>query len=176
MNLEKGICISCSNRSRGGACTMAFWNKKGNEKKGISPLKVIDVSIQDVRRAISSFAEEKRDGISLKILVLEDNSIDHSLLSSYLGGIPSEPFYMSKETFELFEGEDKHIPFWIDKMQKAVDTYIRTEEELPIIEGDPFRKLSFYKLERKAILQERPPIEFYLTEQEQMVSHRKPEK
>ncbi|MBN8208603.1 DUF3939 domain-containing protein [Bacillus sp. NTK071] len=155
---------------------MAFWNKQRKQKKETSPPKVIDVSIQDIRKAISSFAEDKRDGISLKILVLEDNLVDHSLLTSYLGGIPSEHFYMSKETFELFESKDKHIPFWIDKMQRAVDTYIRTEEELPIIEGDPYQKISFYKLEKKAMLQERPPIEFYLSEQEQMVSHRKPEK
>lgn len=155
---------------------MAFWNKKAKGKKETTPLKEIEVSIHDMRKAISSFAEHKRDGISLRILVLEDNRVDSSLLVSYLGGIPSEPFYMSKETFELFENKDKHIPFWIDKMQKAVDTYFKMEKELPIIEGDPYSKISFYKLEKKAMLQERPPIEFYLTEQEQMVTHRKPEK
>ncbi|WP_347549302.1 DUF3939 domain-containing protein [Pseudalkalibacillus hwajinpoensis] len=152
----------------------AFWNKKAKEKKIDHSTTIIDATIHEVRKAVSAFAEKKREGISLKVLVQDDNQIDTTLLAPYLGGIPSEPYFMSKETFELFEKHERHIPFWIDSMQRAVDSYVRSEKETPVIEGDPYRKISFYKLEKKALLHERPPLDFYLTEQEQMVSHRKP--
>ncbi|MGA9287512.1 MAG: DUF3939 domain-containing protein [Anaerobacillus sp.] len=155
---------------------MAFWNKKRLEETPAHNTIITDTTIHDIRRAVSSFADRKREGISLKVLVKDDNEIDSTLLAPHLGGIPSESFFMSKETFELFEHKDRHIPYWIDTVQKAVDSYFYSENEPPVIEGDPFRKISFYKLERRALLHERPPLDFYLTDQERMISHRKPEK
>ncbi|WP_377888176.1 DUF3939 domain-containing protein [Alkalihalobacillus sp. R86527] len=155
---------------------MSFWRKKEKEKHISEEYDVIDVTLDDIRRAVGEFADQKREGISLKVLVLEDNRIDMTLLTPFLDGLPSTPFYMSKETFELFSEQDCEIPFWIDRMQKAVDAYVRLEEDFPIIEGDPYRKVSYYKLEKKALLTERPPFNFYLTTEEHMVSHRKPEK
>ncbi|MGB8000323.1 MAG: DUF3939 domain-containing protein [Anaerobacillus sp.] len=155
---------------------MAFWNKKRLEETPVHNTTIIDTTIHDIRRAVSLFADWKREGISLKVLVKDDNEIDSTLLAPHLGGIPSESFFMSKETFELFEYKDRHIPYWIDTVQKAVDSYFYSENEPPVIEGDPFRKISFYKLERRALLHERPPLDFYLTDQERMISHRKPEK
>jgi Protein of unknown function (DUF3939) len=154
---------------------MAFWRKK-NENSKVEHPTMIEASLHEIRQAVGKFAEKKRDGISLKVLVKDNNELDASFLISHLGGIPSKPFYMSKETFELFEEQHRHIPFWIDTVQRAVDSYIHSEKEAPIIEGDPFRKISFFKLEKKALLTERPPLDFYYTEQEGMVSHRKPEK
>ncbi len=158
-----------------GGENMAFWRKKNDKHQGELPT-IIEATLHEIRQAVGTFSEKKRDGISLKVLVKDNNELDASLLVSHLGGIPSKPFYMSKETFELFEEEQRHIPYWIDTVQRAVDVYIHSEKEVPIIEGDPFQKISFYKLEKKALLTERPPLDFYYTEQEGMVSHRKPEK
>ncbi|WP_270179578.1 DUF3939 domain-containing protein [Alkalihalobacillus sp. CinArs1] len=147
-----------------------FWRKK---EKGIVPSEsynVIDASLEDIRRAVSEFADQKREGISLKVLVLEDNRIDMTLLAPFLKGIPSNPFYMSRETFELFTEQDREIPRWIDKVQNAVDSYVRLEDELPIIEGDPYHKVSIYKLQKKSLIDEKPPFDFYITMEEHMVS------
>lgn len=153
-----------------------FWKKKGKSAETVEEFKVIDVTLADVRKAVGEFADQKREGISLKVLVLDDNRLDMTLLAPFLEGIPSTHFYMSKETFELFEEKDRMIPVWIDRMQKAVDSYISMEDDLPTIEGDPYNKVSFYKLEKKSLLKERPPFDFYLTKQEHMVSHHKPKK
>ncbi|MCA0986347.1 DUF3939 domain-containing protein [Guptibacillus algicola] len=156
---------------------MSLFRKRKEKDKNLSKeYNVIDVSLDDIRKAVGEFANQKREGISLKVLVLNDNRIDMTLLAPFLHGLPSTPFYMSRETFELFSEQDREIPLWIDRMQKAVDAYVRLEDEFPIIEGDPYYKVSFYKLEKKALLQERPPFDFYLTSEEHMVSHRKPEK
>lgn len=154
---------------------MAFWRKKNDQHKEELPT-IIEATLHEIRQAVGTFSEQKRVGISLKVLVKDNNELDTSLLITHLGGIPSKAFYMSKETFELFEEEHRHIPYWIDKVQRAVDAYIHSEKEVPIIEGDPFQKISFFKLEKKALLTERPPLEFYYTEQEGMVSHRKQNK
>ncbi|MDO6656154.1 DUF3939 domain-containing protein [Anaerobacillus sp. 1_MG-2023] len=155
---------------------MAFWSKKSIKNNPQHSIGIIDANLHEIRQAVGAFAEKKRDGISLKVLVKENNELDSSLLAPHLGGIPSKSFYMSKETFELFEEENRHIPFWIDAVQRAVDAYIRSEKAPPIIEGDPYKKISFFKLEKKALLTERPPLDFYFTEQESMVTHRKREK
>ncbi|WP_268748338.1 DUF3939 domain-containing protein [Gracilibacillus boraciitolerans] len=81
---------------------------------------------------------------------------------------------MSKETYDLFEEEDKHIAYALDTIQRAVDNYIAQKKELPIIDYDPYRKVSMHKLEQLKLIDERPEMEFYITDEEQLVTTVKP--
>ncbi|TLS39117.1 DUF3939 domain-containing protein [Pseudalkalibacillus caeni] len=155
---------------------MRFWgNKKGkNKREEDKSYPLIKASLTDVRKAIGEFSDNKREGVSLKVLVKDNHEIDYHLLAPYLGGIPEQQFFMSKETFEIFPAEERDMPVWIDVVQIAVDQYIKSENELPLIDGDPFYKVSYYKLEKKSFLKQRPPLDFYLTEQENMITHQKP--
>ena len=71
---------------------------------------IIDVTIEDVRKAVRTFSNNLPKGVFRTIIVQEDNSIDFKQLAPLLGGIPSKKFYMSKETYDLFEDSEKQIP------------------------------------------------------------------
>lgn len=155
---------------------MPFWKRKQPDtgKKNTKEYPVIEADLQDIRKAIRKFAENTPEGIHLSVLVKDDNTIDAQLLAPHLSGIPDKPFYMSKTTYEIFDSTEKHIPVLTDIVQQAVDAYYDETNELPYIEGDPYRKVSYYKLQRLGLLKEKPPIDFYITSQEFMVTHRKP--
>ncbi|WP_053083687.1 DUF3939 domain-containing protein [Rubeoparvulum massiliense] len=130
----------------------------------------IDCTLSEVRKAIHQYYRDLPKGTNLSIIICDDNSIDYSLLIPYLHGIPRQTYFMSKATYELFE--DGEIPRILDLVQKAVDRYIFERNELPIIDGDPYHKVSYLKL--RDYLDERPSIDTYLTDQENMITHRKP--
>jgi hypothetical protein len=134
---------------------------------------IIPVTLQQVKQAVYKFSKTLPKGVHVRILIKEDHSIDFEQLAPLLHGIPNRPFYMSRETYEVFEEADKHIPKYMDAVQEAVDLYIKNEKELPIIPHDPYNKISYYLLEKKGCLATRPPMDFYLTGQENMVSHLK---
>lgn len=133
---------------------------------------VISVTLDQVRKAVREYAKELPKGVTRAVLVKKDNSIDFEPLVPYLKGIPDRKFYMSKETYEIFEEHEKEIPKYLDMVQQAVDAYIRYEKMYPVVEGDPNKKISYYHLERKGYLKERPPLDFYLTEEESLITHR----
>lgn len=139
----------------------------------IHKYEIIPASIDDIKDAVSAFAAQAPKGVYASVLVKEDHSIDFELLKSYLNGIPDKKFYMSQETYEIFEEEKKEIPKHMDLVQQAVDQFVSIKNELPMIEDDPFRKVSYYKLESLNLLKQRPPIEFYITDQENLVTHKK---
>jgi hypothetical protein len=148
-----------------------FWRKKS--KDGNYSDKKVNVTVEEVEWAVEKFAESLRQGVSLRTLINKDHTINGELLAPFLKGIPIQSFYMSKETFELFEERDKEIAIWIDKVQQAVDRYINQEEKLPIIKDDPYKKVNMLMLKQKGYLDEDAPFSFFLTNEENMVSYEK---
>jgi phage pi2 protein 07 len=137
---------------------------------------VIDVYIEQVRRAVREFSDNLPKGVYRTILVKEDNSIDFQQLAHILKGIPSKKFYMSKETYDLFEEKDKDIPIEMDIVQKAVDQYVKEHKEAPILRFDPLRRVNYYQLLQEHYLKSEPKIQFYITDLDGLVTHIKPEK
>lgn len=131
---------------------------------------MINCTLERVRHAIRQYHQNMPKGVSLSVLVNEDNTIEYKLLTPYLGGIPRQTFYMSKETYELFDSPE--IPRVLDRVQRAVDRYIKEKKAFPIIEGDPYRKVSYLKLGE--YLEARPDMDTYLTDVENMITHVKP--
>ncbi|ADU29254.1 DUF3939 domain-containing protein [Evansella cellulosilytica] len=144
--------------------------KNGDTQEEKREEKIVTVTIDEVRAAVNKYANNMQKGISLRSIVLDNNEIDFEALYSYLGGKPDRPFYMSKETFEIFE--EKDYPKYIDLCQIACDQYILENGEEPITTGDPERKVNFQKL--KHYLTEKPPFKLYLHPQDRMVTHRAP--
>lgn len=132
------------------------------------------VSIERLRKAIHLYADQLPKGVPLQIIINEDRTINYSLLAPFLKAIPKDNYYMSRETYEIFEEKEKHLAFELDVIQVAVDNYIRHEKELPIIEGDPYRKVSFYKLEKLGLLDQRPNRDYFISRDEHLVTFRHP--
>lgn len=149
---------------------MFFKNRK-KKQEGEERNQAIEVTIERVRQAVNEYADGLKTGISLRSLVQDDHSIDFDLLKGILNGIPNQPFYMSKETFEIFETAD--LPNEIDKVQRAVDQYRQENGEEPVIPGDPYGKISYYLI--RHYLSSEPKMELYLDRNDKMVTHRCPE-
>jgi hypothetical protein len=137
---------------------------------------IIDVTIDQVRKAVRQFSDNLPKGVYRTILVQEDNSIDFNQLAHILGGIPSKKFYMSKETYDLFEESERKIPVEMDIVQKAVDLYVKERKEYPMLRFDPNRRVNYYQLIQDHYLKSAPEIQFYITELDGLISHVKPEK
>jgi hypothetical protein len=143
--------------------------KEQEEKDKNKKIEEINVTIDDVRSAVNRFALNMDQGISLRSIVSHNHEIDFELLHSYLGGKPNKPFYMSKETFEIFE--EPEYPKHIDFCQIACDQYFLQTGEEPVIPGDRSKKISYFKL--KNYLIQKPPFDLYLDPIDRMVTHRK---
>lgn len=150
--------------------SLFFKNKKENEKATRND-QVIEVTLEQVRQAIIVYADKLAPGISLRAIVLDDYSIDYDQLKTTLKGIPNRPFYMSKETFEIFETAE--LPKQIDHVQKAVDKYIQENGVEPIIPGNPYGEISYYLI--RHYLSSELEVELYLDRNDKMVTHRRPE-
>lgn len=144
--------------------------KEQEQKKKEKAMEVISVTIDDVRLAINQFALNLDKGISLRSIVSDNHEIDFELLHSYLGGKPDKSFYMSKETYEVFEQPE--YPKHIDFCQIACDQYLLETGEEPVIPGDRSKKVSYFKLQN--YLLQKPPFDLYLDPNDRMVTHRKP--
>ncbi|OLS33610.1 AtpZ/AtpI family protein [Bacillus sp. MRMR6] len=137
---------------------------------------IIDVTLDQVRKAVRQFSDSLPKGVYRTIIVQDDNSIDFNQLSSILGGIPSKKYYMSKETYDLFEDKDKKIAVEMDLVQKAVDLYVKERKEFPMLRFDPERRVNYYQLIQNYYLKSTPETQFYITDLDGLVSHIKPEK
>jgi len=140
------------------------------------PFPEIEVTIDQVRNAIRKFSEALPKGAYRTILVQDDNSIDFNQLAPILDGIPNKKFYMSKETYDLFEENDKHIPHEMDIVQKAVDQYVQDHKEYPMLKFDPLRRVNYYQLLQDHYLKTAPNIQFYITDLDGLITHIKPNK
>ncbi|MEH7072477.1 DUF3939 domain-containing protein [Neobacillus drentensis] len=137
---------------------------------------IIDISIEEVRKTIRAFSDNLPKGVYRTILVQEDNSIDFHQLAPLLGGIPSKKFYMSKETYDLFEEHEKEIPIEMDIVQKAVDLFVKEHKEYPMLKFDPHHKVNYFQLKQEKYLKEDPKIQFYITDLDGLITHIKPQK
>lgn len=137
---------------------------------------MIDVTIDQVRKAVRQFSDNLPKGVYRTIIVQEDNSIDFKQLANILGGLPSKKYYMSKETYDLFEEKDKKIPAEMDMVQKAVDLFVKERKEYPMLRFDPNRRVNYYQLLQEKYLKSAPETQFYITELDGLITHIKPEK
>lgn len=144
--------------------------KKVESAPSIPALPIQDISLEEVKHAIAQFSKEKPEGVHLSVLIKEDNSIDYTLLAPYLKAIPSKNYFMSRETYEIFE--DQSFAKSIDLIQKAVDQYIDIEGKFPIVDRNPEMKICYYKL--NPYLKERPAFDTYLTADENLITWKKP--
>lgn len=156
--------------------SLNFFNRKKQKEPTIKDYPIVDVNLNDVRKAIRKFTDQLPKGTYRTILVKDDYSIDFSQLVNYLGGIPSKKFYMSKETYDLFDESEKYIPKIMDKVQKAVDHYVEDHKKYPILEFDPSRRVNYYELMQNHYLDFLPEIEFYITDYDGIITHIKPNK
>lgn len=154
--------------------------KKGSAntltKEEVDNLPIIDITIDEVRRAVRRFSDNLPKGVYRTIIVQDDNSIDFKQLAHILGGIPSKKYYMSKETYDLFEEEEKHIPFEMDLVQKAVDQYVKEQREYPMLKFDHEHRVNYYQLIQEHYLKYPPQTQFYITDLDGMITHVKPGK
>ncbi|MFP5110806.1 DUF3939 domain-containing protein [Bacillaceae bacterium C204] len=137
---------------------------------------IINVSIEEIRKAIREFSDNLPKGVYRTILVQKDNSIDFKQLAPFLGGIPPKMFYMSKETYDLFEESEKHIPVEMDLVQRAVDLFVKEHKEYPMLKFDPHHKVNYFQLGQEKYLKEEPKIQFYITDLDGLITHIKPQK
>ncbi|WP_423801423.1 AtpZ/AtpI family protein [Neobacillus sp. SAB-20_R2A] len=159
--------------------------QKNREKEKKAPAKeaaqekqypMIDVSFEQVIKAVRQFSNNLPKGVYRTILVKEDNSIDFKQLAHLLGGIPERKYYMSKETYDIFEEHEKHIPGEMDIVQKAVDLYVKEHNEYPMLPFDPERRVNYYQLIQDKYLKSAPEIQFYITDLDGLITHKKPAK
>ncbi len=137
---------------------------------------VIDVTLEDVRKAVRTFSDNLPKGVYRTILVQDDNSIDFKQLASILGGIPSKPFYMSKETYDLFEKDEKLIAVEMDIVQRAVDQYVKEQKQYPMLRFDPDHRVNYFQLLQDKYLKMEPKTQFFITDLDGLVTHIKPKK
>ncbi|RSD29221.1 DUF3939 domain-containing protein [Mesobacillus subterraneus] len=166
-----------------GGMTLAFLIgiSSGSKKVIASPetehvWPVIEVSAEDVKKAVRAYSEKLPKGVYRTILVKEDNSIDAEQLAPFLKGLPSRKFYMSKETYDIFGEDEKEIAITIDKVQKAVDLYVKEHKEFPMLPYDPLNRVNYYQLLQAHCLDTKPEIELYITNYDGLVTHIKPKK
>ncbi|MCD8508573.1 MAG: DUF3939 domain-containing protein [Bacillus sp. (in: Bacteria)] len=142
------------------------WKKEKEKKK----VRTIKVTLEEVRKAINDYSTTLPEGISLRSIIKDNNEIDFTFLYDILGGKPDRPFYMSKETFEVYE--DQKYAKYVDVCQVACDQYWLETGIEPLTPGDPYRKINYLKLQN--YLKEKPPFDLYLHPKDQMVTHRAP--
>lgn len=153
-----------------------MWKRKKNnkDKQEMIRYEIRSFNLEAIKKAVREFADNAPKGVTTRILVKDDHSIDYNLLKPYLNGIPDKPFYMSKETYEIFEEKEKDIPYYLDLVQNAVDRYVQMYNKLPITEGDPYQKVNYHLLETNSLIHERPIIDLYITDDEDLITHKKP--
>ncbi len=132
----------------------------------------ITVTLPQIKQAVRQFEEDMPAAVNRTVLIMEDKSIDLSRLKRYLGGVPQQKFYMSRETYEIFEEADKLVPYYLDLVQSAVDHYISDTGKLPLIEDAWLPEVHYRLLHSERYLTETPPFPLYITQEEMMLTHR----
>lgn len=143
--------------------------KEGSVGKDVP---VVSVTLEQVKRAVEAFECSMPKGINRTVLIGGNNEINFLPLVPYLKGMPDKPFYMSREAYEIYPEEDRLIPYWLDIVQKAVDAYIDDHRTPPLVPDDRRKKISTVILFNQFYLKEKPPMDFYLTPYENLISHR----
>ncbi len=149
-----------------------FFKSKKRATKTIDDNKFKDdITKEDVVKAVRKFSDNLPQGTYRTILVNDDYSIDFSQLRRYLPRTPTQKFYLSKETYDIFEEHEKHIPPLMDKVQRAVDQYVKEHNEYPTLPYDHLRRVNTYLLVQEHLLEEVPNMEFYITNYDGLITH-----
>ncbi len=151
---------------------MLFWMKNNRKRSKESlPILAVQVTLEEVKQAVRKYEIDMPEGINRKSLMLSDGSLDLSRLSRYLGGVSGQKFYLSRETYEIFEEADREIPYFLDLVQVAVDDYMEETGKLPVLKPDPPYQVDFRLLQKEHYLKEIPPFPLYITDQEMLLTH-----
>ncbi|WP_068785924.1 DUF3939 domain-containing protein [Paenibacillus phocaensis] len=150
---------------------MLTWFKKRKPGRAMIPAS-IQVTLEEVRRAVLRYEADMPDGINRLSLLLPDRSLDMKRLSRYLGGITDQRFYLSRETYEIFAEDEREIPYYLDLVQAAVDSYVEEQGKLPVLDESRQLEVDYRLLVREHYLKELPPFPLYVTDQEMMLTHR----
>ncbi|WP_226087095.1 DUF3939 domain-containing protein [Mesobacillus sp. S13] len=163
--------------SVGGVALYVFFaaSKRKLLEAGKKTWPTIETSVDEIKKAVRIYSEQLPKGVYRTILVKEDNRIDAEQLAPILKGIPSKNFYMSKETYDIFTENEKKLALTIDKVQKAVDLYVKEHKEYPVLPYDPLRRVNYYQLLNAHCLDAQPDIELYITNYDGLITHKKPE-
>ncbi|AGK53235.1 DUF3939 domain-containing protein [Bacillus sp. 1NLA3E] len=148
-----------------------FFKSKKKETKAVDDKFKDEITKEDVIKAVRKFSDNLPQGTYRTILVNDDYSIDFSQLRRYLPRTPTQKFYLSKETYDIFEEHEKHIPPLMDKVQKAVDQYVKEHNEYPTLPYDHLRRVNTFLLVQEHLLEEVPNIEFYITNYDGLITH-----
>ncbi|MCM3038137.1 DUF3939 domain-containing protein [Paenibacillus motobuensis] len=153
-----------------------FWRRKNSRKPPLAePKPAIHVTLEQVKKAVLQFEADMPKGISRKSLLLSDGSLELSRLSRYLGGVSDQKFYLSRETYEIFEEADREIPYYLDIVQVAVDDYIEDRGKIPVLGNSQYNQVDVRLLRDQHYLKELPPFPLYITDQEMLLTHRRKE-
>ncbi|WP_440896221.1 DUF3939 domain-containing protein [Amphibacillus sp. Q70] len=150
-----------------------MWNPfKMIKKKPEYP--ITNVSMTELKQAIQKYTDDLPAGVPLSSLINEDLTIDYQKLAPYLKSIPIQTYYMSVETYDIFDEDQKTLAQDHDNIQKAVDQYFDLTGELPVIHGDPYFKVSYHKLMKKKLIDYRPHVEFFLNKKDHLITTKRP--
>jgi len=151
-----------------------FWKRKNSRKPPPAELKpTIHVTLEQVKKAVLNFEVDMPKGITRKSLLLPDGSLELARLSRYLGGVSDQKFYLSKETYEIFEEVDREIPYFLDIVQVAVDDYVEERGKLPVLNNSQCNQVDVRLLKEQHYLKELPPFPLYITDQEMLLTHKR---
>lgn len=131
----------------------------------------IQTTLKDIEKAILEFEKNLPKQVKRTVLVDKDNRIDVKKLAPYLGGIPAEEYYMSTQTYEIFEAKDRLIPHYLDVVQAAVDNYVDDNNKLPIMPDSVEGRVHYELLIQHYYLKEKPPFPLFITDEEHMLTH-----
>lgn len=137
---------------------------------------LLKLRLKMYERPFASFQINCHKVVYRTILVKDDHSIDFEQLAATMKGIPSRKFYMSKETYDIFEENEKEIAITIDKVQKAVDLYVKENKQFPMLPYDPLKRVNYSSCFQTPCLDTRPDMELYITNYDGLVTHIKPKK
>ncbi|WP_018923336.1 DUF3939 domain-containing protein [Salsuginibacillus kocurii] len=129
-----------------------------------------DLDINEMRQAIHKLASTLPIGISIRSFINEDRSIDYELLKPMLKGVPVKTYYMSRETYEVFE--DRETAECMDQVQLAVDLYVKEQGKWPVAEGDSRGKISYFLIQN--YLRTIPEETMYVDKEQGLVSFSPP--
>lgn len=149
-----------------------MWSLFKKKKQRVYPAK--DISLHELKQGIRQYMNDLPNEVPLSTLINDDLTINYQELAPYLNAIPIQTYYMSKETYDIFDENQHHLAENLDYIQRAVDQYINLTNELPVIHGDPYLKVSYHKLMKRGLITYRPTHEFFIDPKDHLINYKKP--
>ncbi|GEN57384.1 hypothetical protein GCM10012290_19860 [Halolactibacillus alkaliphilus] len=149
-----------------------MWRPFKKKHKKIYPTK--DMSLDELKQGIRQYINDLPNEVPLSTLINDDLTINYQKLAPYLNARPIQTYYMSKETYDIFDENQKQLAEDLDYIQRAVDQYIQLSNELPVIHGDPYLKVSYHKLMKRGLITYRPTHEFFIDSKDHLINYARP--